>query len=201
MTRQNSRQEILEVAIGLFADAGHTGVSMRDIARSCGLNVGSIYHHFRDKDELYLAAMQLAFSGRAERLLAVLNSDRPDRQRLLDTVDLLCRQLAEDQTFCRLIQRELLDGDERRLQQLAHTVFSEVTEALNRHCARLAPGHDPALLACSIIGMTLYLFQSAPLRRFLPGYRPEHEDPETLSRHLRALLENGPIFREEVEQP
>ncbi|TYP00005.1 TetR family transcriptional regulator [Geothermobacter ehrlichii] len=201
MPRQSSRQEILEVAIGLFADAGYAGVSMRDIARFCGLNVGSIYHHFRDKDELYLAAMQQAFSGRAERLLAVLNSDRPDRRRLLDTVDLLCRQLAEDQTFCRLIQRELLDGDERRLQQLAQTVFAEVTEALNRLCARLSPGHDPALLAGSIIGMTLHLFQSAPLRRFLPGYRPEHDDPETLSRHLQAMLERGPIFTEEVERP
>jgi hypothetical protein len=29
------------------------------------------------------------------------------------------------------------------------------------------------------------------LRRLLPGYRPEHDDPEVIARHVCALLHAG----------
>ena len=191
MTRHNNREEILVAAIQLFSAAGYAGVSMRDIARACHLNVGSLYHHFSDKQHLHLAAMQQAFAGRSTLLLEVLEGSEPPPQRLTRLIDVLCHLLSEDQTFSRLIQRELLDADEVRLKLLAEQVFGRFSTALNNLCQQLDPELDPALLATSIMGMVLYLFQSAPLRKNLFGFRVEHEQPEIISQHLQKLLCQG----------
>ena len=188
MASRVSREEILSVAIQLFSAAGYAGVSMRDIATACQLNVGSLYHHFSDKQQLYSAAIQQAFSGRSVHLLAVLESDEPPQQQLMNLIDILCQLLSEDQSFLRLVQRELLDGDTKRLKHLAEDVFGQLTTALNQLCQELNPQLDPALLANTIIGMVLQLFHSAPLRQYLPGFKPEHRQPEIISQHIKQLI-------------
>lgn len=193
MASRIGREEILDVATQLFSAAGYTGVSMRDIASACQLNVGSLYHHFNDKQELHFAATQHAFAGRSARLLAVLKSTEPPYQRLLNLIDMLCQLLAEDQTFLQLMQRELLDGDTQRLKQLAEEVFNQLTIEMNQLCSQLNPQLDPALSASTIIGMTLQLFQSAPLRQYLPGFRSEHQNPEVIATHIKQLISQGLI--------
>jgi len=191
MARRNNRDEILTAAIQLFSTAGYAGVSMRDIARVCHLNVGSLYHYFEDKQHLHLAAMQQAFAGRSVILLDILESSEPPLQRLTKLIDILCQLLNEDQTFSRLIQREMLDADAVRLKLLAERVFGQFPSALNNLCRQLNPDLDPALLATSIMGMVLYLYQSAPLRKNLFGFQIECEQPEIISRHLQRLLYQG----------
>ena len=191
MGRHNNREEILAESIQLFSISGYTGVSMRDIARACHLNVGSLYHHFNDKQHLYLSALQQAFADRSIILLEVLESSEPALDRLMHLIDLLCHLLSKDQTFSRLVQRELLDADEVRLKHLAEQIFGKLSVALNRLCQELNPQLDPALLSHSIMGMVLYLFQSAPLRKKLLGFQIEHEQPEVISQHLQQLLCQG----------
>ena len=191
MARCNNQEEILSAAIPLFSASGYAGVSMRDIARACHLNVGSLYHHFRDKQHLHLAAIQQAFTDRSAPLLEILDGTEPPLQRLTHMIDLFCHLLSKDQTFSRLIQRELLDADEVRLKFLADHVFGKFSNTLNSLCRELNPQFDPALLANSVIGMIIYLFQSAPLRKNLFGFREEHEQPEIISQHLQQLLCQG----------
>lgn len=47
-----SRERILAVAARLFAAGGFEATSMRDIASPSGLLAGSMYHHFRSKNDL-----------------------------------------------------------------------------------------------------------------------------------------------------
>ncbi len=191
MASRANREEILAAATRLFSAAGYSGVSMRDIAGACQLNVGSLYHHFSDKQELHAAAVQQAFAGRAQQLLTVLESDSPPQVRLMELIDVLCRLLAEDQTFLRLVQRELLDGDSDRLRYLAQEVFGDLTAKLNQLCARLNPQLDPALLGNTIIGTILQLFLAAELRQYLPGFSAEQRHPEIISHHIKQFVSYG----------
>lgn len=191
MTRNKNREEILTAAIQQFARSGYAGVSMRDIARACHLNVGSLYHHFSNKQQLHLAAMQQAFVGRSDKLLEVLEASAPAQDRLIQLIDVFCQLISKDQTFSRLLQWELLEGDETRLKNLAKQVFEKFSLALKQLCIQLNPQLDPALLAHSILGMVLHLFQTAPLRECLPGFQVEHEQPEYISWHLQQLLLHG----------
>ena len=52
---ESRRQKLLEAAAKRFAVRGFEGTSIRDIARDVGMLPGSVYYHFRSKEELLLA--------------------------------------------------------------------------------------------------------------------------------------------------
>jgi AcrR family transcriptional regulator len=49
------RQRILDGARGCFARHGYEGATVRRLEQSTGLSRGAIFHHFRDKEALFLA--------------------------------------------------------------------------------------------------------------------------------------------------
>src|SRR5262245_14005838 len=54
------RQEILDAALDCFAGKGFTATTMAEIKASAGASTGSIYHHFKSKEQL---AAELYLSG------------------------------------------------------------------------------------------------------------------------------------------
>src|SRR5882724_1976104 len=54
-----TRARILRSAERLFARKGYRGVSLRDLARRCGVRMFTIQHHFGSKLELYREIRQL----------------------------------------------------------------------------------------------------------------------------------------------
>jgi AcrR family transcriptional regulator len=186
-----SRTDILEKAVPLFAEAGFNGVSMRAIARAVNLNVATLYHHFSDKRTLYIAALAHAFAPIGHILSEALNSAVAPEARLKAFTTALCRLIHEDLDFGKLVQRELLAADDERLRLMAEQVFHDFFTSLLSLCRELAPAYDPHLLAISIIGLMVYHYQSAPLRRYQPGRKPEHNDPEVVAEHVTRLLLQG----------
>jgi AcrR family transcriptional regulator len=69
-TLADTKGMIVRQAKGLFAARGYRGVSVREIAEACGLGKATLYHHFRDKRELYLEVLD---SG-ADQLVRVLGA-------------------------------------------------------------------------------------------------------------------------------
>ncbi len=54
------KQNILNAAINVFIEKGFEDASMRDIAAEAGLTTGAIYHHYKNKDELFYHAVKEA---------------------------------------------------------------------------------------------------------------------------------------------
>jgi TetR/AcrR family transcriptional regulator, transcriptional repressor of aconitase len=52
------RQEILTAARAAFARYGYEGATVRRLEEQTGLSRGAIFHHFRDKDSLFLAVAE-----------------------------------------------------------------------------------------------------------------------------------------------
>jgi AcrR family transcriptional regulator len=68
--RRSRREEILDIAMGLFAARGYHGVSMDDIGAAAGVTGPALYHHFAGKEAMLAAALnpvseQLLDGGRA----------------------------------------------------------------------------------------------------------------------------------------
>jgi AcrR family transcriptional regulator len=65
------KREILEIAARLFAQKGYRGTSIRDIAEEGGVHGGSLYHHIKSKDALFIelhnTVLDLATDGRQRR--------------------------------------------------------------------------------------------------------------------------------------
>src|SRR5438067_3933935 len=55
--RRSRRDEILDVAVGLFASRGYHGVSMDDIGAAAGVTGPALYHHFAGKEAMLVAAL------------------------------------------------------------------------------------------------------------------------------------------------
>jgi AcrR family transcriptional regulator len=64
--RRSRRQEILDIAMGLFAKRGYHGVSMDDIGAAAGVTGPALYHHFAGKEAMLAAALNPV----SEQLLA-----------------------------------------------------------------------------------------------------------------------------------
>ena len=64
--RRSRREEILEIAVGLFASRGYHGVSMDDIGAAAGVTGPALYHHFAGKEAMLVAALNPVSEGLLE---------------------------------------------------------------------------------------------------------------------------------------
>ncbi len=186
--KQLTKTEILAISIPLFADSGFAGVSMRQIAQAVGIKAPSLYHHFPDKETLYIEALTQTFNKHADFMNDSFTLRSSPTKRLEHLIQGLCNQVLKDNNFRRLMQREILDGDEKRLQLLADQVFTTFFKDINELCLSLNPNLDPHLMAISILSLVLYHFQITPIRSFLPGFQTSHNDPKVIAKHVFSIL-------------
>lgn len=190
-TSPEALNAILREAIPLFAQSGFTGVSMRHIATAVGISIATLYHHFPDKQTLYLRCIEESFASKAEGLTEVLSQKSTPEEQLRQFIYRFTCLMAEDGYFRRLLQRELLDGDETRLQVLAKDVFQVQFKGITDLAQTLAPKCDTHMMAISMAGLVLFHLETTPIRQFLPGGRAEHNEPEFIADHVTQLLLNG----------
>ena len=60
---QEVRDRIVHGALRVFGERGYHGATMQDVVRESGLSIGAIYTWFKSKDDLFVAACDVA-SGR-----------------------------------------------------------------------------------------------------------------------------------------
>lgn len=70
--RPDRKQEILQAALHCFLKRGVEATSIDDIRLQCNASVGSIYHHFGNKEGIAAALFLKATSDHSQRLLANL---------------------------------------------------------------------------------------------------------------------------------
>ena len=189
--KSKSKTEILDLAIPLFAQSGYAGVSMRDIANAVGIKAASLYHHFPDKQTLYLQAMARAFEDKAQGFTEALTVTGTPEKRLAGFVKIFTALMSKDPDFRALLQRELLDGDAMRLKLLAKEVFREPFIAMEDLADELVPGCDTHMVAISMASLILYHLETAPIRRYLPGGKARHNKPTVIAEHVTRLLLHG----------
>jgi AcrR family transcriptional regulator len=73
----DTKEELLQAALALFAAKGYEGTSVRDIARAVGLSEGGLYAHFDGKRAIFDAALARLGPPSAVQVLDGLDVD-PD---------------------------------------------------------------------------------------------------------------------------
>ena len=114
-----TRQAIIESALRLFAEQGLSGVSVRMIARTAGVNVAAISYYFGSKEELYFEVIRHVFHDSGADLTAEFISEVESATSREELLDLLARLI-------RVKTRAFLDdedGDERYKRLISLRVF------------------------------------------------------------------------------
>lgn len=66
------RQRILDESARLFSENSIASTSMRQIAKECGIQAGSLYYHFKSKDEIVAEVLELGIELIANAVKAEL---------------------------------------------------------------------------------------------------------------------------------
>ena len=89
------REELRAQAGHVFAQMGFAHAKMRDIAEATGILAGSIYHHFRSKDEILLELMENFHDDILRDLHAIIDVDGHPVDQLTQMIKLSVRYILE----------------------------------------------------------------------------------------------------------
>jgi len=79
---RETRERIREAAVRVFSREGFDRASVRSIAEEAGVAVGSIYNHFRDKEELLISVFEEELGQRMDFLEELRSAQLPIRDRV-----------------------------------------------------------------------------------------------------------------------
>lgn len=80
---QSARGKLLQVAAHLFRNKGYERTTVRDLAGAVGIQSGSIFHHFKSKDEILRAVMEETIRYNTALMEAALSEADSVRERVL----------------------------------------------------------------------------------------------------------------------
>jgi AcrR family transcriptional regulator len=142
--RRARRDEILEIAVGLFASRGYHGVSMDDIGSAAGVTGPALYHHFAGKEAMLVAALipvsEGLLHGGRER---VARHPEDARSALADLIDFHVEFALENPAVIALHLHELdrlPEEPRRQIRRLQRLYVEEWVSVL----AALRPGLEAA---------------------------------------------------------
>jgi len=107
-----SRDKILDAAEALFAKRGYAAVGLRELAELVGLGKSSLFHHFRNKAQLYAAVTARILVCIEARLVRSLATGGDPVVRLERWLDDLIDLLTENPTYARVLLRSLFEDDD-----------------------------------------------------------------------------------------
>jgi TetR/AcrR family transcriptional regulator len=192
---EESRAAILLAAAHEFADHGIAGARTDAIAREARVNKALIYYYFKDKETLYGAVLDQAFSGLKASVFRVLDSDLPPRKKIMSYVGAYFDFIASNQVYPRLMQREMMrakEGSSQHLDKLIKNyfqpIFMRVSELLRKGTAEGAfRPVNPVHFVPSMVAMIVFYFSGAPVMQKIVGFNPL--TPERIAERRVAVLD------------
>jgi len=192
---EESRAAILQAAAQEFAEHGIAGARTDAIAREARVNKALLYYYFKDKETLYAAVLDEAFSGLKNTVFAALDSDLPPREKMLAYVGAYFDFIATNQLYPRLMQREMMRAREGQSQNIDKLITNYIRPIFGRVAELIQKGSaegefrpvNPAQFVPSMIAMIVFYFSSAPMMQKIVGFNPL--TPERIAERRVAVLD------------
>ncbi|MFP4474890.1 MAG: TetR/AcrR family transcriptional regulator [Desulfatibacillaceae bacterium] len=129
--RDTRRRLILDAARELFATRDFTRVTAREIAKAAGMGIGTLYHYYRNLDELFLDV----FLMHALELRELIDSEGGTAPSLPRLCRLYLGYLNDNMTFYQMMSHFMLGGvfseeGTVRLDEVMRSLMDTVEEAL-----------------------------------------------------------------------
>ena len=198
-----SRAAILRAAAEEFAEHGIAGARTEAIAREARVNKALLYYYFKDKETLYGAVLDNAFSGLKATVFRVLDSDLPPRQKIMTYAGTYFDFIASNQVYPKLMQREMMrarEGHSPHIEKLVKNYFQPIYARVGELLQKgIADGEfrkiDPAHFIPSMVAMIIFYFSSAPLMQKIVRFNPLA--PERIAERRAAVLDfiSAALFR------
>ncbi|HEY3974560.1 MAG TPA: TetR/AcrR family transcriptional regulator [Candidatus Sulfotelmatobacter sp.] len=192
---EESRAAILHAAAAEFAEHGIAGARTDAIAGEAGVNKALLYYYFKDKETLYGAVLDDAFSGLKDSVFRVLDGDLPPRQKILAYAGAYFDFIASNQLYPRLMQREMMRAREGQSQHIDKIVKNYIQPIFVRVGELMRKGISagefravkPEHFVPSMVAMIVFYFSSAPMMQKIVGFNPL--TPERIAERRASVLD------------
>src|SRR5258707_2530850 len=206
---EESRAAILQAAAQEFAEHGIAGARTDAIAREAKVNKALLYYYFKDKEPLYGAVLDGALSGLKSTVFRVLDSDLPQREKIIAYAGAYFDFIASNQLYPRLMQREMMRAREGQsphidkvIKNYIRPIFVRVSELVQ---TGIADGEfrpiNPVHFVPSIVAMIVFYFSSAPMMQKIVGFNPL--TPDRIAERRASVLDfiSAALFCTECSRP
>jgi len=192
---EESRASILQAAAQEFAEHGIAGARTDAIAREARVNKALLYYYFKDKETLYGAVLDHAFSGMKSKVFRALDSDLPPREKIMAYIGAYFDFIASNQIYPKLMQREMMrarEGDSVHIDRLVKTYFQPIYRRVGELLHKgIAEGEfrkvDPVHFVPSMISMIVFYFSSAPVMQRIVHFNPL--TPQRIAERRAAVMD------------
>lgn len=110
--RQRREREFLEAAEEIFAQKGFHSATIQEISEKSEFAVGSIYHMFRNKDEIYTALLQFRMEEYLGLLEEVIQDIEDPIERIRTLIETKFQFFSEHKPFLRLFLDTTIGSDQ-----------------------------------------------------------------------------------------
>ena len=176
---EESRAAILKAAVSEFAEHGIAGARTDAIAREARVNKALLYYYFKDKDSLYEAVLDYVFGGLRARVMPVLESKLPPREKMLQYLGTYFDYIAANPRFPRVVQGGWVRSGTgtARMQRIAREYFRPIFEKLvgvlrEGTAAGEFRAVNPMDFLPSVAAVIVFYFTAAPLMKTLMKVDP-----------------------------
>ncbi len=159
----NSKEKIIDAAIGVFFEKGFDAASMREIAEKAGLTKPMIYYHFKNKEALYLGLLEENLELFYQGLELLLTKDSKPQATLSAIIDHFEQTFAKGAKVYNIIQREI-SGNGHYVALLTDKYFIKVSQRIagflqqGQKLGFIRPDLDAQLVEMSLVSMLLFYF-------------------------------------------
>ena len=106
MSKVATRERILDGALEVFARKGYHGAIVDDIVRASGTSKGAVYHHFPNKEAVFLALVDDFSSRLARAVAAAIAEQHGALAKVQSALTAALATFAADERLARLILLE-----------------------------------------------------------------------------------------------
>ena len=190
-----TRARILEAATTEFSANGLAGARTERIAESAGVNKALLYYYFRNKNDLYRAALEEVAERVSLSSMSLLEQESAAGERLLRAALNHFDRIYSQPVFQTLLQQEMIrlrQGEANALSPLVDKLFRPMSERMlaaaeeGIRSGELIPVESSHLIYATLGPNVLY-FLSAPMMRLIADGDPF--DPSALEFRRKAAVE------------
>lgn len=193
-------ERILAAAQQLFAQKGFAATSMQEIAQQAGVSKSNVFHHFKSKEDLYVAVIGCACGEAHDRVVTLLGGEGAFAERLKRMMRADLEFMFENPERAHLVLREIASTQPNDATQLAPALLRrnavEMVETIRaaQRAGEIRADADPAAVALLVLAVNKFYFQTCNLIRHFPdvGFA---SDPAKFVDAMSDLILNGVLQR------
>lgn len=156
----NQRKRIITVASRLMSQKGYKGASLQEISDLVGIHKTTIFHYFKNKEELLLAVLRIGIEDVTRKLELILENEKlsPEeklRQAIFSHLDSLVKHIYNVNVYHSEIR--FLSGKNKRkyleTRKYYASRFEQIINEIKESDDRYFKGLDTKIVNFGILGM------------------------------------------------